>query len=92
MISAPLFFPIANALGYDPIWFAVISLINMQLGLISPPFGLDVFTMKAISPPDVTLGEVFKHSMPFLLMGVGMMVLIMIFPAVALWLPSMMMK
>ncbi|MDD5700885.1 MAG: hypothetical protein PHU23_02440 [Dehalococcoidales bacterium] len=48
--------------------------------------------MKAISPPGVTLGEVFQHSMPFLLMGVGKMVPIMIFPAIALWLPSMMMR
>ena len=88
MISAPLFFPIVAALGYDTLWFAVISLINIQLGLITPPFGLDVFTMKAIAPKDVTLGDVFKSSMPFLYMGFGMMVLIMIFPAIALWLPG----
>jgi TRAP-type C4-dicarboxylate transport system permease large subunit len=88
MISAPLFFPIVNSLGYDPIWFAVISLINIQLGLITPPFGLDVFTMKALSPPNVTLGDAFKHSMPFLFMGFALMVLIFIFPAIATWFPS----
>jgi tripartite ATP-independent transporter DctM subunit len=89
MITAPLFFPLAKALGYDTLWFAVISLLNIQLGLITPPFGLDVFTMKAIAPPDVTLGDVFRSSMPFLGMGLVMMVLIMVFPAIATWLPGM---
>jgi tripartite ATP-independent transporter DctM subunit len=92
MITAPLFFPLAQALGYDTLLFAVISLINIQLGLISPPFGLDVYTMKAIAPPDVTLGDVFKSSMPFFSMGLLVMVLIMIFPQMALWLPSLMGK
>jgi tripartite ATP-independent transporter DctM subunit len=92
MITAPLFFPLVRALGYDTLWFAIISLINIQLGLISPPFGLDVFTMKAIAPPDVTLGDVFKSSMPFLALGFLVMVLIMVFPQVGLWLPSMMSK
>lgn len=92
MITAPLFFPLVRALGYDTLWFAVISLINIQLGLISPPFGLDVFTMKAISPPDVTLGDVFKSSMPFMALGFLIMVLIMIFPQIGLWLPSLMGK
>jgi tripartite ATP-independent transporter DctM subunit len=89
MISAPLFFPLVKALGYDTLWFAVISLMNIQLGLITPPFGLDVFTMKAIAPQDVSLGDVFRSSMPFLLMGLTMMALIMIFPSIATWLPGM---
>jgi TRAP-type mannitol/chloroaromatic compound transport system permease large subunit len=79
MITAPLFFPLVRALGYDTLWFAVISLMNIQLGLITPPFGLDVFTMKAIAPPDVTLGDTFRSSMPFLAMGLVMMALIMAF-------------
>jgi TRAP-type mannitol/chloroaromatic compound transport system permease large subunit len=79
MITAPLFFPLVRALGYDTLWFAVISLMNIQLGLITPPFGLDVFTMKAIAPPDVTLRDTFRSSMPFLAMGLVMMALIMAF-------------
>ncbi len=90
MITAPLFFPLVKALGYDPMWFALISLINIQLGLISPPFGLDCFTMKAIAPPDVTLGDVFKSSIPFMLLGLLVMVSVMAFPQIGLWLPSMM--
>ena len=88
MISAPLFFPLVRALGFDTLWFAVISLINIQLGLISPPFGLDVFTMKAIAPRDVTLGDVFRSSMPFFYMGTAMSLLIIIFPQIITWLPG----
>jgi tripartite ATP-independent transporter DctM subunit len=88
MITAPLFFPLVRALDYDTLWFAVISLMNIQLGLITPPFGLDVFTMKAIAPADVTLGDTFRSSMPFLALGLIMMALIMIFPSIATWLPG----
>jgi TRAP-type mannitol/chloroaromatic compound transport system permease large subunit len=88
MISVPIFMPIVQALGYDTLWYSVILLINIQLGLITPPFGLDVYTMKALAPPDVSLGDVFRSSMPFLAMGFLLMALIMIFPALALWLPS----
>jgi tripartite ATP-independent transporter DctM subunit len=90
MITVPVFFPLVKALGYDTLWFAVISLINIQLGLISPPFGMDCFTMKAIAPSDVTLGDVFRSSMPFMFLGFLTMALIMIFPQIGLFLPNLM--
>jgi len=88
MITAPIFFPLAQALGYDLIWFGVISLLNIQLGLISPPFGLDVYTMKAVAPKDVSLGTVFRSSMPYLGLGLLLMVLLLFVPEIATWLPS----
>ncbi len=88
MITAPIFFPLAKALGYDLIWFAVLSLINIQLGLISPPFGLDVYTMKAVAPSNVSLGTVFRSSMPYWSLGILLMLLVAAFPALATWLPS----
>jgi tripartite ATP-independent transporter DctM subunit len=88
MITAPIFFPLAKELGYDLMWFAVLSLINIQLGLISPPFGLDVYTMKAVAPGDVKLGTVFRSSIPYLLIGFLLMVCVFAFPALATWLPS----
>ncbi|MBN1907106.1 MAG: TRAP transporter large permease subunit [Deltaproteobacteria bacterium] len=90
MITVPVFFPLVKALGYDTLWFAVISLINIQLGLISPPFGMDCFTMKAIAPADVTLGDVLRSSMPFMLLGFLAMTLVMIFPQIGLFLPDLM--
>jgi tripartite ATP-independent transporter DctM subunit len=92
MITVPVFFPLVRALGFDTLWFAVISLMNIQLGLISPPFGLDCFTMKAIVPGDVTLGDVFKSSLPFMLLGFLSMALVMLFPQIGLWLPGLMQK
>ena len=60
MITAPIFFPMVKELGFDMLWFATISLLSVQLGLISPPFGLDVYTMKALAPPHITLGQVLQ--------------------------------
>ena len=88
MITAPIFFPLVRELGYDTLWFAVLSLMNIQLGLISPPFGLDVYTMKAVAPKEVSLGAVFRSSIPFWLIGLFFMVLLFIFPSLATWLPA----
>jgi tripartite ATP-independent transporter DctM subunit len=88
MISVPIFFPIVQALHYDMLWYAILLLVNIQLGLITPPFGLDVYTMKALSPSDVTLGDVFRASTPFLAIGFLLMVIIWVFPPLVTWLPS----
>ncbi len=92
MITIPMFMPIVNALGYNPLWFGTIMVLNIQLGLITPPFGLDVYTMKALAPSDVTLTDCFRSSMPFMSLGYLVVILIMIFPQIALWLPGMMAK
>jgi TRAP-type mannitol/chloroaromatic compound transport system permease large subunit len=88
MITVPMFFPMIQALGYNMLWYAILLLINVQLGLITPPFGLDVYTMKALSPPDISLGAVFRASMPFLAIGFLLMVIIFIYPPLVTWLPS----
>ncbi len=88
MITAPIFFPMVKELGFDMLWFATISLLSVQLGLISPPFGLDVYTMKAIAPPHITLGQVFKASMPYFVMGLLLLILLFFVPAISTWLPN----
>jgi tripartite ATP-independent transporter DctM subunit len=92
MITIPIFVPLATALHYDPVWFGVICLLNIQLGGITPPFGIDVYTMKAVTPPDVTIVDVFKSSLPYMGMAYLVMVLIFIFPQIALWLPGLMVQ
>jgi tripartite ATP-independent transporter DctM subunit len=87
MITAPIFFPMIRALGFDMLWFATLSLLSVQLGLISPPFGLDVYTMKALAP-QYSLGQVFKSSMPYFAMGLLLLVFIFFVPQLALWLPG----
>jgi len=89
MVTIPMFMPIVNALHFNVVWFACITIINIQLGLITPPFGLDCYTLKALLPK-VTVGEVFRSTMPFLGMGFFVMALIMAFPQIVLWLPSLM--
>jgi len=88
MIAVPIFFPIVQALGFDMLWYSILLLINIQLGLITPPFGLDVYTMKALSPPDVSLGDVFRGSTPFLIIGFLLMVIIFVYPPLVTWLPG----
>ena len=92
MITVPMFMPIVSALGYDKLWFGTIMVTRIQLGLITPPFGLDCYTMKALAPPDVTLSDVFRSSMPFMTLGFLVRALTMVFPQIALWLPAMMAK
>jgi tripartite ATP-independent transporter DctM subunit len=88
MIVAPLFMPIVTSLGFDPIWYSVILLINIQLGLITPPFGLDCYTMKALVPKSISMGDIFRSSMPFCAIGYLVMAILMIFPQLTIWLPA----
>jgi tripartite ATP-independent transporter DctM subunit len=90
MITLPIFMPMINALDYNPVWFAVIMLINIDIGGITPPFGLGLFAMKGVAPPDTTMGDIIKASVPFLALDLFAMALIMAFPKIALWLPSIM--
>ncbi len=88
MITAPIFFPMVKELGFDMLWFATISLLSVQLGLISPPFGLDVYTMKALAPPHITLGDCFRASMPYFAMGLLLLIILFFVPEISTWLPG----
>ena len=90
MITVPIFMPIIATMGWNPIWFGTIMLLNMEMAAISPPFGVALFVMKGVAPPDTTMGDIYRASIPFLLLNVVVMVLMMLFPQVVLWLPSMM--
>jgi tripartite ATP-independent transporter DctM subunit len=87
MITAPIFFPMVKELGFDMLWFATISLLSVQLGLITPPFGLDVYTMKALAP-QYTVGQCFRSSMPYLGMGLLLLVMLFFVPEISTWLPD----
>jgi tripartite ATP-independent transporter DctM subunit len=88
MITAPIFFPMVKELGFDMLWFATISLLSVQIGLISPPFGLDVYTMKALAPPHISLGDCFRASMPYFGMALLLLVILFFVPEISTWLPS----
>jgi tripartite ATP-independent transporter DctM subunit len=90
MITIPIFFPVVRALGFDLVWFGVIYLLNMEMAVTTPPFGMSLFMMKATAPPGTTFDDVWKAGVPYLLCDTASMILIMLFPAIALWLPSLM--
>ena len=88
MICLPIFMPIVKILGFDPVWFGVIMLINFEMGLITPPFGMLLFVMKGVAPEGISIEEICRAAMPFILCDALAILLIIIFPALALWLPS----
>lgn len=91
LMVMPILTPVLEAAGFDLIWFAVILTINMEVGLITPPVGLNLYVLKGVAP-QVPLTEVLKGSLPFVLLMFLAMVLISIFPEIALWLPNHMMN
>ncbi|UCD82834.1 MAG: TRAP transporter large permease [Desulfobacterales bacterium] len=88
MICLPIFMPIVKILGFDPVWFGVIMLINFEMGLITPPFGMLLFVMKGVAPEGISIEDICRAAMPFILCDALAIMLIIIFPALALWLPS----
>jgi len=88
MLTVPLFMPFVKKFGFDEVWFGIMYLVCMQLGLLSPPFGLLLFTMKAVAPPEIKMSEVIRAALPYMLFGVLLLVLIFVWPEVATWLPK----
>jgi tripartite ATP-independent transporter DctM subunit len=88
VIVAPLYVPLVISLGFDPIWYGVLYTITCQIAYMTPPFGYNLFLMKAMAPPEVTLADIYRSIIPFVLvMGVGLAI-VMMFPDIALWLPN----
>ncbi len=88
MITLPIFMPIVNALGIDPVWFGVLFLICMQMGLLLPPHGLLLMTMRGVAPPSVTMMHIFLAVTPYLAMSVLLLVAVFMVPGIATWLPG----
>jgi TRAP-type C4-dicarboxylate transport system permease large subunit len=88
LITLPLFMPLVARLGIDPVWFGVLFLICMQLGLLLPPHGLLLMTMKGVAPPEVTMLHIFQAVTPYVLMSLALLGLILAVPAIATWLPA----
>jgi TRAP-type mannitol/chloroaromatic compound transport system permease large subunit len=89
-IIIPLFMPTLGALGFDAVWFAVILLLNVEMGTTSPPFGTNLFVMKGVAPPGTTMGDTYKAALPFLGCDLIVMILLIALPQLVLWLPSIM--
>ena len=88
VIVAPLYVPLVKALGFDLIWYGVLYTITCQIAYMTPPFGYNLFLMRAMAPPEVKLGDIYRSIIPFVLVMVAALALVMIFPQLALWLPE----
>jgi len=88
MICVPVFLPIIESFGMSPIWFGVLFTINLEMAYITPPFGLNLFYLKSILPSDVTMEDMYRSIVPFVLRDMAVLAMVMIFPQLALWLPE----
>jgi len=90
MVTIPIYMPIVASLGFNPLWFYTIFLLNMEVAVITPPFGLSLFVMKGVASPDVSMGDIYKAAYPFVVLNLLVMGLLITFPVLTLWLPEVM--
>ena len=88
MITLPILMPIVTALGFDPIWFGILMLINLQMALTTPPFGLLLFVIKGVAPPETTMREIYLACLPFLVCDAIVLAIILAFPETVTWFQS----
>jgi len=90
LITVPIFMPIVQKLGVDPIWFGIMFLMCMQMGLLLPPHGLLLMTMKGVAPSTVSMAHIFRAVVPYVAMSMLMLAAMFFFPPLATWLPGIM--
>ncbi len=88
VIVAPLYVPLVKILGFDPVWYGVLYTITCQIAYMTPPFGYNLFLMRAMAPPEISLADIYRSIFPFVLVMVVALTLVMVFPQIALWLPG----
>jgi tripartite ATP-independent transporter DctM subunit len=87
-IALPLFFPYFSAAGVDPVWLAILVAVNLQTSFLTPPFGWALFFLKGVAPPEVTTMHIYRGVLPFILIQIGMLGILYVYPALATWLPK----
>jgi len=88
LLTVPIFFPLAQSLGFDLVWFALIMLLSLEISFTTPPFGLLLFVMKGVAPPGTSMREIYTSAFPFIGCSLLLVALLIAFPNLALWLPS----
>jgi TRAP-type mannitol/chloroaromatic compound transport system permease large subunit len=90
LLCVPIFLPIVTDLGFDPVWFGILFLVNAQMDYITPPFGYTLFYLRGVAPEGVSMGDIYRGVVPFVMLQALGLALCMIFPQIILWLPNMM--
>ncbi|MDF2764749.1 MAG: dicarboxylate transporter, DctM subunit [Rhodospirillales bacterium] len=88
LICAPLFTPIAVGLGFDPVWFGILMILNLEIAIQTPPYGFALFYLKGVAPKDVTMLDIYKSVGPFVAIKLVVLVIVMFFPITVTWLPD----
>ena len=88
VIVAPLYVPLVGALGFDLVWYGVLYTITCQIAYMTPPFGYNLFLMRAMAPPEITITDIYRSIIPFVGVMVLALAVVMLFPQIALWLPN----
>jgi len=88
MITLPIYIPIVIAHGFDTLWFGILFIIQMEIGYMTPPFGFNLFYLKGIVPDSITMGDIYRSIIPYTLLHIFALILVMIFPEIVLWLPT----
>jgi TRAP-type mannitol/chloroaromatic compound transport system permease large subunit len=88
MITGPVFLPVVTAHGFDPVWFGILFTINMEIGYMTPPFGFNLFYLKGIVPPSITMVDIYRSVIPYTGVEILGLALVMVFPGLATWLPN----
>jgi tripartite ATP-independent transporter DctM subunit len=89
MLTVPVFDPVIRYLGFDPLWFGVLFVVNMEMAYLTPPFGVNLFYMKGIAPPGITTADIYRSITPFLLLQLTGLIILMVVPEIILFLPNM---
>lgn len=90
LVTLPFFMPVVHDLGWNPIWFGIVMLINLQIALTTPPLGLGLFVMKGVAPAGTKLTQIYRAAVPFVISDIVVIALLIAFPAIVLWLPNFM--
>ena len=88
MITVPIFLPVIKAFGFDPLWYGVLFIVQMEIGYMTPPFGYNLFYMKGVVPPGITMADIYRSVIFFTIVELIGLILMMVFPDVILWLPN----
>jgi len=90
MITIPIYMPVVTALGFNTVWFGVMMLIALETGLITPPFGVTLFVMKGVAPPDVTMGDIWRAVTPYVIIDLLCIGIVLAVPSIATVVPALM--
>ena len=90
MITIPIYMPVINAFHYNTVWFGVLMLIALETGLITPPFGVTLFVMKGVAPPDITMADIWKAVTPYVIIDIVCIALVLAMPFLATIVPNLM--